>query len=218
MTVDSHAEQSVGLAAVERVVTEIYVPLTEVERAVVWPNAQRFENDSEHSYSLALTSAALAESVGLDPAKCALYSTFHDAKERWAHDTPFFDAELGKTKATREEEGLNHIYVDFPEMPIIATTVLAYEIQDDEEACFVNALDKLLATYMIFIEGGSAWKNAGFTHAIYRQKVVALREKIKIHPDVLRWFDELVARIDQDKDRLFLPETQEVIGPENYES
>lgn len=205
MPVDVSSEQAVGLNTVDKLVTEIYIPLTEVERMILWPNGERQENDSEHSYSLALIGAALAERLGLDPAKVSLYAVFHDVKERWALDTPVFDPILNGTKHEREQAALAHIEINFQETPIIASVIRAYEEQVDEEAVFVYALDKLLATYMIFLEGGSVWKSHGYTYEIYMQKAAELRQKVAAHPVVLEWYDQLMTLVAEKKGALFLP-------------
>ncbi len=66
-------------------ITEAYLPFADVDRVIPWPGQEgRLENDAEHSFSLAFVASLLGRQLGLDPAKIALYATFHDFVERYA--------------------------------------------------------------------------------------------------------------------------------------
>lgn len=193
-----------GLRAVQYLATEGYIPFAEIERAIRWPgNALRFENDAEHSHSLAFVGAALGTELGLDAAKIALYATYHDFPERYAGDTSVWDKEGRTTKAEREEQAIERIEELFKHTPSLAITIRAYEAKEDEEARFVYALDKMFATLLIVEGKGAAWKKLGITYEQHLEKVAEERPKVAVHPTVLVWYEALLTEISVRKDELF---------------
>lgn len=204
-------ESSPGLKQVKELLTNLYIPLAEVQRDIPWPNGEGTENDAEHSYSLAVIGAALGERYGMNPGKIALYALMHDAPERYAGDTSFWDDDRRKTKKQREAEATLTVATNFQETPIIASTLRAYQLQIDEEARFVYALDKLLATMMVLADNGRNWKEKGLAFEEYSATAdERLRPKIAAHPLVLKWYDELWQEIEARKEGLFVSSVKEV--------
>ena len=203
-----------GLGQVEYLLTNLYIPLAEVEREIPWPKGERFENDAEHSFSLAIIGASLGEKYGLNPSKIALYASFHDIHEHISGDTSLLDDEGRQTKKQREAEAIKTLEVNFQSTPLVATALKAYESQIDEESRFVYALDKLLATMMVVQDGGRIWKKHGLTFEDYAQKFgESQRLKIAAHPLVLGWYEEFWKKIEARKDELFVPSDVELKKP-----
>ena len=205
------SKPAVGLEQVKYLLTDLYIPLAEVERDIPWPNGEGLENDAEHSFSLTVIGATLGERYGMNPGKIALYALMHDVPERYAGDTAFFDDDRRKTKKQREAEASSTVTINFQETPIIASTLRAYQMQIDDEARFVYALDKLLATMMVVDDNGRNWKENGLTFKGYAARAnERLRPKIAAHPLVLKWYDELWQEIEARKEELFVSPVEEV--------
>lgn len=204
-------ESRPGLEQVNKLLTDLYIPLAEVRRDIPWPNGEGRENDAEHSYSLAVIGAALGERYGMNPGKIALYALMHDVPERYSGDTSIWDDDGRKTKHQRETDASSTVTINFQETPIIATTLYSYQMQIDEEAQFVYALDKLLATMMVVNDNGRNWKEHGLTFEEYATRThERLRPKIATHPLVLKWYDELWQEIETRKEELFVSPVEKV--------
>lgn len=189
---------------VRRLVQEAYIPFSEEERSIPWPNnSHRHENDSEHSYSLALIGIALGEQLGMDPAKIAYYATVHDLPELYAGDTSVWDDKGRETKAEREAAATEKIGIVFGPTPILKIAIEAYEAQEDEEARFVYALDKLLAVIMIVENDGYVWKSEGITFQMHREKAADMMQKVSVHPAVATWYQELLDHIKLNREKFF---------------
>ena len=197
---------------IEHLIREAYVPFANIERALPWPGtnegitdatAPRFENDAEHSFALSFVGAAMAEELGLDPGKIALYATYHDFVERYAGDTSAWDDAGLKTKQAREEQALQQIKTEFKNTPKIAQVIEAYEAQADEEARFVYSLDKFVSLILIYVSGGLFWQHEGITFEQHLAKVDEIRPKIAKHPVVLQWYDDALAALAARKGEFF---------------
>lgn len=181
-----------------------YVPFAEIERAIPWPSTKidRKENDAEHSYSLALIGATLAEPLGLDPAKVTLYATLHDFVERYAGDTSVWDEEGLETKEQREAEALQYIKQNYP--GTFTKVIEDYDNFVNEEAKFIYALDKLMPTIMIVADNGRFWKENGISYAMYLERARSVTaQKVAVYPVVSLWHQELVDYVTARKHKLF---------------
>jgi len=152
--------------AIERVLefTRLLVGLQAVRREVSVPGRIEHENDVEHSYQLAMMAWYLNESgrLGLDPDIFMRYGLIHDLAEVYAGDSHIFDHEGRVGKDEREAAALSRIASEFPEFPDLVELVHQYERQEDEESQFIYALDKLMPMLMIFLEGGTTWRELNF--------------------------------------------------------
>lgn len=199
------SNENLRLLQVQHLVKEGYVPFGDVLRAIPWPNnaARPYENDAEHSFSLAFIGSALGGTIGLDCGKIALYSTVHDFPERYAGDTSVWDTEGIKSKAEREAAAIKKIEKEFKAFPTLVKAIHDYENLIDEEARFVYALDKLVAPLLIVQGGGKFWKDNEITFEMHLRKVEEVRPKIAKHPLVLSWYDEFLAEAEDKKNNLF---------------
>lgn len=120
------------------------------------------ENDSEHSYQLAMVSWYLATTEGknLDIEKILKYALVHDLPEIYAGDTPLYtsDNDYLNNKKDREINSIEKIKKEFLNFGDLHKWIEKYEKQEDEESRLVYAVDKLLPIFSIFLDGGHAWK------------------------------------------------------------
>lgn len=192
------------LGGVQFLAEHAYIPFAEIKRAIPWPSSKvdRRENDAEHSYSLALIGATLAEPIGLDPAKVTLYATVHDFVERYAGDTSVWDKEGLETKEQREAEALEFIRANYPET--LSNAIEDYDNFVDEESKFVYALDKLIPTIMIVADNGRFWKENGISYTMFLERAQSVTaQKVSVYPVVSLWHQELVDHVTAHKHRLF---------------
>lgn len=88
----------------------------EVVRIARSPHAERFENDTEHSYQLAMVAWFLIEQDKLNFNKelCFMYALAHDLVEIYAGDTYIFDKNKVSSQSYRERKALIKIKKRFP--------------------------------------------------------------------------------------------------------
>ncbi|PIR88472.1 MAG: hypothetical protein COU09_02245 [Candidatus Harrisonbacteria bacterium CG10_big_fil_rev_8_21_14_0_10_44_23] len=176
----------------------------EVERVVKLKGSDRGENDSEHSYGLAMLTWYLIEGndLKLDLNKAVRYALVHDLVEVYAGDTFIYDADESyiDSKHDREKEALEKLKKEFPEASGLFTWIDAYEKRADEEAKFVYALDKLHPIYNIYLSGGRSWKEKRVSwQDLWDHK----RDKVKLSPEVERLFSELMELLKGEEGGLF---------------
>jgi putative hydrolase of HD superfamily len=139
--------------------------LVKIERMIFFPTnirEERPENDVEHSYNLAMLAwYVCCQLPGLDKNRVIQYALVNDIVEVHAGDIMAIgrtqEEQLSKEK--REQEAVKKIDQswgkDFPDM---TQTIRSYESQQDDEAIFVKALDKLAPMIHNVIGEGNTWK------------------------------------------------------------
>ncbi len=123
----------------------IAVTFAGVERSTHYPNNEP-ENDTEHSFHLALSAVELAATYHpeLNTGLVAEFSIVHDLPEVYAGDTPTFNItpEERVAKELAEAEATARLLAELP--PYTAQLLERYEQQTEPEARFVRFVDKLL--------------------------------------------------------------------------
>jgi 5'-deoxynucleotidase YfbR-like HD superfamily hydrolase len=184
---------------IQRLVAELIVPFYEVERDIPLPIAsRRKENDAEHSWSVALFACALAPHIDptLDIGKVCQFAIVHDLAELHAGDTSVFAADQYlNTKTEREAAALKRIEEAFAHIPWLTETLAAYERQDTPEAHFVKAIDKVLALWIDYLEGGGYYREHGLTKDFFLSRTAVLREKASMHKGALVYYDQIYHKI-----------------------
>ncbi len=174
-----------------------------IDRRVMRPGEDRLENDAEHSYQLAMMAWYLndAEGFGMDTGKLLRYALAHDLVEVYAGDTFAYttDAAERASKESREAAAAEKISEEFPEFGSLKDTIHTYEKREDREAKFIYALDKLMPTLGIYLDGGRTWHREGVTLAMIKEYKA---NKIAESPEVETYFNELVSLLEQ-KPELF---------------
>lgn len=148
------------------------------------------ENDTEHSYNLAMTAWFLAKWYPqLDKSLLIKYALIHDLVEVHAGDTYIY----GKTdelqsKIKREAEALKKLEKDWADFPDMVQAIHDYEDKATPEARFVYALDKLMPIMVIYIHHGYTWKKKKVTaKMLYDHKL----QQVSQSPEILPYFLEL---------------------------
>ena len=116
-----------------------------VNRALVYKDG-RFENDSEHSFHLALSAAELAATYfpELNAGLISQFSLVHDMPEVYVGDTWTFNIskEDRDKKESAEKVALKRLLTELP--PHTAQLLSRYEKQQEPEARFVRMVDKIM--------------------------------------------------------------------------
>lgn len=128
-------------------------------------HAQRFENDAEHSWHLALAAMILAEhaDVVVDLGRVLQLVLVHDLVEIDAGDTYCYDAEGAKDKARREELAARRIFGLLPRDQELEFRALwnEFEAGESPEARFANALDRFQPVLFNLVNQGRSWRENG---------------------------------------------------------
>ena len=122
----------------------------------------RRENDAEHSFSLAIAAAVLAEysNEPVDITKVMKMVLVHDAVEIYAGDTYCYDDEGAKTKEAREKAAAEKIFGTLPEEQAAEYRALwdEFEAKSTPEAVYANAIDRLQPLILNYLTDGHTWK------------------------------------------------------------
>ncbi len=198
-----HAPEELHIQDVQKLTLDVYKPFAEIIREVPWPQSDRlYENDAEHSFSLALVGMALGGTIGLNPEKITYYAISHDLPEVFAGDVSVWDEEGRKKKAENEAEAVKRIKEELYKTPVLGEAVDEYNKFQDEESRFVYALDKLMPFIMV-VADGNWFRKMGISHEKFLKKHEEQRVKVAKHPVVLQWYDEMFELTESQKDELF---------------
>lgn len=153
----------------------------------------RRENDAEHSFSLAIAAAVLAEysNEPVDVAKVMKMVLVHDAVEIYAGDTYCYDDEGAKTKEAREKAAAEKIFGTLPEEQAAEYRALwdEFERNDTPEARFSNAMDRIQPLLLNYSREGYSWKKHGVNSSQVRKRF----DKVKDGSEELgRMVDDLL--------------------------
>lgn len=125
----------------------------------------RKENDAEHSFSLALAAAVLAEhsNVEVDVGHVIKMVLVHDVVEIDAGDTYCYDTEGYKTKRARELAAADRLFGILPEDQCAEFRALwdEFEANVTADAHFANALDRLQPLLLNYTREGISWREHG---------------------------------------------------------
>lgn len=163
---------------------------------------KRIENDSEHSYYVAMTAWFLIEQdkLKLDRELCLMYALAHDLVEIYAGDTFAFDKEKTSSQHQREKVALIKIKKRFSYFKSLTKIIENYEKKEDKESRFIYALDKIISPLQIHLEGGKLWHQKKVSLAdIFENK----NEKISVSPDIYKYWEELLKEFKKNKKKLF---------------
>lgn len=134
----------------------------------------RRENDAEHSFSLAIAAAVLAEysNEPVDVTKVMKMVLVHDAVEIYAGDTYCYDEEGAKTKEAREKAAAEKIFGMLPEDQAAEYRALwdEFERNDTPEARFSNAMDRIQPLLLNYSREGYSWKEHGVNSSQVRKR------------------------------------------------
>lgn len=175
-----------------------------VTRVMHVPNEDRFENDLEHSYLLAMAVWYAIDTfdLSLDRDKAIRYALTHDMPEVHAGDTYVFttDAALLAGKKEREANARKQLAEEFPTVPAMHEAMQGYEEQVDEEAVFVRAFDKVMPLLTNYLQDGRTFKYEKLSFSQLADKKRATTAK---SPEVADVVEQILALFDKDRARYF---------------
>lgn len=184
--------------------TKLTLLFQSVDRVVSLPGRNHPENDAEHSYQLAMLAWYLLDEMKLthlDRDLVIRYALIHDMVETYAGDTFFFASEQERLeKIDREHAAAERLKTEFPNFTGFTELIEQYEKREDPEARFVYALDKIIPTLNIYLDGGGLWKMKGITLQILIEKK---RDKVALSPELTFLFDELIELLQSQENELF---------------
>ena len=184
--------------------TKILDEFRAVERVLRVTGQDRYENDTEHSYNLAMLAWYIVSSTetNLDQNKVIRYALVHDFLEVYAGDTYIYseDAAHLASKHAREAAAIKKLRETLKEFIDLHSVIDAYEAREDAESRFVYALDKIEPVLHMYLDGGRTWKEAriGFDR-MYESK----KDKVVISPEIKPYFDELMILLKSKEKELF---------------
>lgn len=177
-----------------------------VERAVYRPE-NRKENDAEHSFQVALMCWFLVDAfeLDLDKEKILKYGLVHDLVETYAGDTCVFpnakvDSPSIESKEEREHVALKRIKEEFKDLEDIISSLEDYENKVDDESIFVYEVDKLIPLLNIYLDKGYCWKKINIS---LEDIITEKRKKVKTTKELVDLLEEVLERLDQEKEELF---------------
>jgi len=174
-----------------------------VNRMILVNGENRYENDVEHSYQLAMLAWYITSSskMDFDITKVLQYALAHDLVEVYAGDTYAYtnNKELRESKEQREHEAAQRIKKELPEFSELHEMINGYEKREDKESRFVYALDKLQPTIQIYADNGRTWQEINLS----LERIFEKKDKIAVSPEVKLWFDELCELLSQNEQELF---------------
>lgn len=180
---------------IEKLFRQLLVPFYEVRRDMPLPfTVRRFENDAEHSWSLATLACSLVSHIDptLDTGKIAEYALVHDLTEIHAGDTSVWaEKEHLASKKEREETALKKILAEHKSFPWLTKTLTEYERQGTSEAQFVKAVDKYIALLFDYIDKGQYYQDHKITIEDFEKHMEDHRQKASLHPGVKKYYEEI---------------------------
>lgn len=164
-----------------------------IKRGICYPEGDqlRYENDVEHSYSLALMGWFLAQHFPeLDTNQVIRMALVHDLLETYAGDTWAYDSpDKLAAKAGLEAKALNKLKRQWSDFPDMLVCIDDYETHGSEEANFVYALDKIMPILLNITNDGVGWKKHGIT---FETLHAAKKDKVKQHSEVEDYYKQIL--------------------------
>ena len=172
----------------------LLVQFLEIERLVFVPDGKyqdRFENDIEHSFNLAMLAWYLSQGYpNLDKNKIIQFALIHDLVEVYAGDV----MAIGRTKEEEnhkklaEKNAFAKLKKNWPDFQDMTNAIDSYEKQDSPVSIFVKSLDKLAPLLLQILSKGKTWK----FHNMSRQDIIIHKdEKTKNSPEIHAIWKEL---------------------------
>jgi putative hydrolases of HD superfamily len=175
--------------------------IREVKRSMWNRGSKQFENDSEHSFQLAITALYVIDEnqLQLDAFRAMSLALVHDAVEVYSGDTCAF---RGKTQSQhdREAKAIKQLKESWPKQKLLHSLVDEYEQRTSPEAKFVYALDKLIPMLNNYSDGGRNWSRGGITLA----EIIKVKTgKADSDPEIAKYYRALL-EVLKTKPELFL--------------
>ena len=182
--------------------------LKEITRQTYISSGVRKENDTEHSWHLALMCALLAEHANekIDVLKTMTMVLIHDIIEIDAGDTYAYDAAGNTTKREREVRAADRIFQILPSDQASYLRDLWEEFEEGvtPEAKFALALDKVQPVMLNAASGGKSWKE----HQVELSQILKRNERTPEGSQALWGYAEGLIMENVEKGNIQNPERQ----------
>lgn len=133
-----------------------------VKRRTYLSDGERFENDAEHAWHMAMMALLLSDysNEKVDQLKVVSILLVHDLVEVYAGDTFAYDIEGMKTQRERELAAADKLFAQLPENlgQKIRSLWDEFEEWETPEAKFAHALDNFQPLLLQNASGGRAWR------------------------------------------------------------
>jgi putative hydrolase of HD superfamily len=175
-----------------------------IERRVLVKDVERWENDVEHCYQLAMLAWYIVDAfkLDLDVSLVMKYGMIHDFVEVYAGDTYIYDPDptMHESKQQREADAAKQLREEFAEFVEFNDLIDQYERKEDKESKFIYALDKIIPVMNIYLDNGRTWNKENVTlQMLYDHKI----DKVSQSPEVKQYFDQLFAMLKEKESELF---------------
>ena len=156
-------------------------------------DGNRYENDAEHSWHLAVAAFLLKEYAAqeADVLKVILMVLIHDLVEIDAGDTYAYDAKGAETKRAREEAAAERIFGILPEDQGLYFRELweEFERYESADAKYAHLLDNFQPLLLNHESGGLSWRE----HGVKKSQIYKRNEKIEeTSPQVWEKMKEII--------------------------
>ena len=152
----------------------------EIMRRTYVTNSERFENDAEHSWHLALMAPLLKEYIKEDVniERVINMVIIHDLVEIDAGDTFCYDKEGNLTKREREVKAADRIFNILPkdQAKIIYDLWNEFEEMKSIESRYAACLDRIQPILNNIATGGRAWKENNTTKSMVLGRMSVIKE------------------------------------------
>ncbi|MHA2080995.1 MAG: HD domain-containing protein [Candidatus Thorarchaeota archaeon] len=170
--------------------------LKHIERQSALCDGTRQENDTEHSWHIALMAILLSEyanSIDIDLLKVIKMLLIHDLVEIYAGDTYAYDLVGNAHKEKREREAADRIFGILPEDQNEELLELweEFESLSTPEARFASALDKLQPLILSYNNKGWSWKKHGVASS---QIIESKKDIVKGSEDLWDYAKKLIQK------------------------
>ena len=152
----------------------------EIMRRTYLTSSERFENDAEHSWHLALMAPLLKEYIKEDVniERVINMVVIHDLVEIDAGDTFCYDKEGNLTKREREVKAADRIFNILPkdQAKIIYDLWNEFEEMKTIESKYAACLDRIQPILNNIATGGRAWKENNTTKSMVLGRMSVIKE------------------------------------------
>lgn len=181
----------------------------DIKRTTILNKDSTAENNSQHSFQLAMIAWFIAdrENLNFDMEILIKYALVHDLVETYSGTFPAYDRNdhLQMVKEQREQTALNKIKNDFSQFRDLTAILDRYIKQLDSESKFIYSLDKLIPIINIELNNNDFYKKSQTT---YEDMIAVKDQKISNDPTVYKYFKLLTEYLREDV-KFFWPENAE---------
>lgn len=171
---------------------KLLLAFSEIDRSIHRKHFKdlRLENDTEHSYNLAIMAWFLCQWFPhLNRDLVMRYALVHDLVEVYAGDTFIFDSpDKLASKQRREAKALKQLEQEWQDFPDMTKHMHDYEHKRTPEAKFVYALDKIMPVMVVYIHDGYNWKQDDISAKMLHDTKVS---QVALSPEIKPYFDQL---------------------------